>query len=171
MKNIKHNQKGFGLLEIILVVAIGMLVFLSIEEYMDYSLRAVNGEANKTEALYYAKSSLEEARAVRDEKNGSDYGYGWNQISPPGTILGNQYNFQSDGNTPAKWLIKSGTKTIGKYTIWIVIAPVARDANDNIVAVGGTVDGNTLKITSSVTWPESGGTKQISLSEYLTDFR
>lgn len=171
MKNIKHNQKGFGLLEIVLVVAIGMLVFLSIEGYMDYSLKAVNGETNKTEALYYAKSSLEEARAVRDEKNGSDYEYGWKQISPPSTVLGNQYNFQPDGNTPAKWLIQPGTKTIGKYTIWIVIASAARDANDNIVAAGGTIDDKTLKITSYVAWPESGGTRQISLSEYLTNFR
>lgn len=171
MKNFKRNQKGFGLLEIVFVITIGMLVFLSVEKYLDYSLKAVNKDANKIEALYYAKSSLEETRAVRDEKSGSDYEYGWKQISPPNITLGNQYNFQPDLNSPAKWLIMPGTKTIGNYTMWIVIASVERDANDNIVSGGGTIDDNTLKITSYVSWTESDGTEQISLSEYLANFR
>ena len=171
MKNIKYDQKGFGLLEIVLVIAIGLMVFLSIENYLDYSLKAVNRDANRIEALYFAKASLEEARAARDEKNGDDYQYGWDQISPPNITLGSEYNFQPDLNSPAKWVIIPGTKTIGKYTMWIVIAAVERDVNDNIVAGGGTADDNTLKINSYVTWSEADGSEQVSLSEFLTNFR
>lgn len=158
-------------MEIIIAIAIGTIVFLSIQSYLDYSLKVVNEDVNKTEALYLAKSSIEEARSVRDEKSGSDYQYGWDLISPPNITLGSQYNFQSDGLSPAKWVIQSGSKTAGKYTVWVVFSAVNRDASDNIVSSGGSLDEETLKITSYVSWAAGSATKQVSLSEYLTNFR
>jgi type II secretory pathway pseudopilin PulG len=156
----KSKQNGYGLIEIIITVAIGMMVFLGVSEYLNSFLRASLKNINTTEALFFAKSSLEQARAVRDED--------WANISSLNP--GDSYSFDSNGVSPEKWIAQLGTRSEGKYTMWIIVSEVQRDGNDNIVPVGGP-DENTFKITSNVSWPTASGTEQISLFEYLTNFR
>lgn len=161
-KNIRNCQKGFSLLEIIIVLAVGSAVFLSIEQYLDLSLKSLAQDTRQTEALYYAKSLLEQARSLRDEN--------WTNIS--GLTIGSNYFFQSNGASPAKWLAQAGTSTIGKYTMWIKTSAVNRDnVSKNIVTSGGSLDANTLKITASVSWVNNGTTRQINIFEYLTNFK
>lgn len=154
-----HAIKGFGLIEIILVVAVGAGVFLSIEQYLSLSLKATAQNISRVEAMYLAESSLEQARAIRDAN--------WASIS--GLTPGANYYFAADASSPQKWAAQSGTKSIGKYTVWITTSQVRRDASDNIVSSGGTIDANTLKITSNVSWTENGAAKQVTLSAYLTN--
>lgn len=155
------NKKGFGLIEILLVVSVGMATFLGIEQYLNLSLKATVLDLHQTEALYWAKSGLEQARIVRDEE--------WALIS--GLTVGNQYSFLPDASTPQALVAQAGTKVEGKYTVWITTSQVQRDVNDDIVSVGGVVDPNTLKISSNVSWFEGDTTKQITLSEYLVNFK
>lgn len=159
------KQKGFGLIEIILVIGVGMAVFLGIEQYLNISLKAVIDDSHQTEALYWVKANLEQARAVRDED--------WNLIS--GLTPSNQYAFIVNSAVypvPENWEVQTGTRTEGRYTVWFTISQVNRDAtSDDIVAVGGVVDSNTLKINSNVSWTENGATKTVTVSEYLTNFK
>ena len=155
----KDLQKGYGILEIVLVVSIGLVIFLGVQGYLSLSLKIAIQDASENEALYLAKSSLEEARALRDG--------GWANVSA--LTLGNQYNFQATGADPQAIAAVAGTKTIGKYTAWIRTYSVARDINDDIVSSGGTVDANTLKIVSSVSWQNLGTAKQVDLYEYLVN--
>ncbi len=157
MNNLK--QVGFGLIEIILVVTIGAGVFLSIEQYLNLSLRATAQNINRVEALYLAESSLEQARALRDVN--------WSAIS--GLTVGANYYFTADTSNPQQWIAQAGTKSIGKYTVWITTSQVLRDVGDNIVSAGGVIDANTAKITSKVSWTENGTAKQITLSAYLAN--
>ncbi|MBU4056801.1 hypothetical protein KJ695_02735 [Patescibacteria group bacterium] len=165
VNNFKQNgltqltTKGFGLIEIILVVAVGAGIFLSIEQYLSLSLRATAQNITRVEAMYLAESSLEQARAIRDAS--------WASVS--GLTPGANYYFAADASSPQKWAAQSGTKNIGKYTVWITTSQAQRDANDNIVSSGGAIDANTLKITSNVSWTESGAAKQITLSAYLAN--
>lgn len=159
IKNI--SQKGFGLIEILLVIGAGMAVFLGIEQYLNLSLRAVIQDSYQTEALYQAKANLEIARAVRDEN--------WALIS--GLTAGNQYSFLPDAATPQKMIIRNGPKIEGKYTVWITVSEVQRDAASDDIAPIGAADANTLKINSNVSWLENGSAKQISVSEYLVNFK
>lgn len=163
MDNFK--QKGFGLIEIILAATIAIVVFLSVESYLNFSLKVAAEDVSQTEALYLAKSLLEQARGVRDENDGWE-----NNISS--LALDSPYYFQASGTSPEKWAPVSGNQTVGKYTIWFDVSSVERDAgNGNIVASGGVIDGNTLKFTSHVSWSERSGAKHIDLFEYLTNFR
>lgn len=155
------KQSGFGMIEIMVVVTVGVALFLGIEQYLNISLAYAEMDKNKTEALYRAEALLEESRAVRDE--------GWTNIS--GLTPGNPYHFSTTGAAPAKWIVQTGQITDGKYTMGITPASVYRDINKNIVASGGTLDINTLKITSSISWVERGTAKQVSLSEYLANFK
>ncbi len=159
------SQKGFGMIEIILVIGVGMAVFLGIEQYLNISLKAAIEDSHQTEALYWVKANLEQARAVRDED--------WNLIS--GLTPGNQYAFIVNSAVypvPESWEVQTGTRTEGRYTVWFTVSQVNRDAaSDDIVAVGGVVDPNTLKINSNISWLENGATKQVTVSEYLTNFK
>ncbi len=156
------KQNGYGLVEIIIVVTIGIMVFLSVSGCLNSFLKIAIQNTDTTESLFLAKSSLEQARAVRDED--------WVNISS--LIPGNSYYFTSNLASPAKWISQMGTKSEDKYTIWVVVSEVERDNDHNIVSAGGTyTDLNTLKITSNVSWSDSSGAKQIELFEYLTNFR
>lgn len=160
-RKIKNSKKGFGLIEIILVVGVGMMTFLGIEQYLEISLKAVVQDSHQVEALYRAKANLEAARAVRDEN--------WTLLS--GLTAGSQYSFLPGGANPQKWVTQAGTMTEGAYTLWMTTSSVQRDVNGNIVSVGGTVDANTLKINSNVSWPANGVTKQVTVSEYLVNYK
>ena len=157
MDNSKQN--GYGLIEIIIVSSIGIIVFLSVSVFLNSFLRIAIHNINTTEALFLAKSSLEQARAIRDED--------WANISS--LNIDDSYHFDSDEASPEKWEAQLGTKSENKYTIWITVSEVQRDGDDDIVLVGGT-DDNTLKITSNVSWLTPNGTEQISLFGYLTNF-
>lgn len=159
MNNSKQN--GYGLIEIILVATLGIAVFLSVNVCLVSFLKVSLSNVDSTESLFLAKSSLEQARVIRDED--------WANIS--GLVLGNAYYFDSNGASPEKWITQAGTKSEDKYTVWITISEVRRDGNDDIVSVGGTVDSDTLKVVSNVSWTTAAGLKQISLYEYLTNFR
>lgn len=163
------NQKGFGLIEIIIASTIGVIVFLAAALYLDFSLKISAEDINRTEALYFAKSSLEQARSVRDEENSGNRNYGYENLYS--LTFGNQYHFEADTSSPPKWAPISGSETVGRYTIQFVLSDVYRDGSDNIVSVPGTLDTETIKITSSVSYPTRNGTKQIDLYEYLTNFK
>lgn len=167
MENSKQN--GYGLIEILVVASIGMVVFLSISNCLNSFLKTSINNVNTTEALFLARSSLEQARAVRDEGNEGEGDLDW--INIPSFTIGNSYYFESSGANPAKWVAQPGTKSEGRYTIWITVSEVQRDGNFDIVSSGGTVDNNILKVTSNVSWTTTNGTEQVTLFEYLTNFR
>lgn len=156
------NQKGFGLVEIIVVIAIGIVVFVPIILYLNFSLKTAAEDINRVEALYLAKSSLEQARAVRDED--------WTNIDA--LVEGNAYYFKPDLSDPKGWISDTGSNTVGRYTVWVVSSAVHRDSisYDIVTPPSGVLDPKTLKITASVSYMTRNGAKQINLHEYLTNF-
>ena len=156
------NQKGFGLIEIIVAIAIGMVVFVPIVLYLNFSLKIAAEDINRVEALYLVRSSLEQARSVRDGD--------WTNISALND--GNEYHFEPDTFNPKGWISDAGRDTVGRYTVWVVLSDVYRDSSSHdIIAVSLLPsDPNTLKVTASVSYPTRDGTRQIELHEYLTNF-
>jgi type II secretory pathway pseudopilin PulG len=167
---INSKQNGYGLIEIIVATTVVAMVFLGVSECLNSFLKIALQNTDTTEALFLAKSSLEQTRAVRDEGNEGEGDLDW--INIPDVVMGDSYHFESNGTSPEKWVAQAGTKSEGKYTVWITASEVRRDDNDDIVSTGGTyTDLNTLKITSNVSWSTASGAKQINLFEYLTNFR
>ena len=167
------NQKGFGLVEIIIAATIGMIILLSVAAYLNFSLKIAAEDINRAEALYFAKSSLEQARSVRDEGDYENKNYGYENLYS--LTFGDQYYFKADTSGPKKWISVPGSNTIGRYTVWVVLSDVYRDKDvgvyKDIVSSAGTLDSETLKITSSVSYQTRDGIKQIDLHEYLTNFK
>lgn len=154
------SQKGFGLIEIIVAIAIGIVVFVPVVLYLNFSLKIAAEDVSRVEALYLAKSSLEQARSIRDED--------WANINA--LTVGDSYYFEPNVSSPKGWVSSIGSDTIGKYTVWVVSSKVYRDGSYNIVSVPGNWDTETLKITASVSYMTRDGERQINLHEYLTNF-
>lgn len=163
IRKINSGQKGFGLIEIILIAGIGVIVFLGFEQYLNLSLKSVQQDKRNTEALYLAGSLLEQSRAVRDEA--------WANISSPVADADGKYHFSTPGTSPDKWTTAAGAITSGQYTMWVKNYQVERDVNKNIVSSGGVVDSNTLKVTATVSWSDITGTKEVNISEYLANYQ
>lgn len=151
-----QTQNGFGVIEIVIAVAIvtgSLLAFLQTESL---AIRLLRSEKENLEAAFLAQESLEAARAVRDES--------WtNNIAP----LSNgplYYPVIESG----KWKLVSVDPgpVNSKYTRYIFFEEVRRDAQDRISA-SGTVDLGTKKITSRVSW--AGEQKEVVA--YITNFQ
>ena len=155
------DQKGFGLIEMIVAIAIAIVVFVPVVLFLNFSLKLAAEDVSRVEALYLAKSSLEQARSVRDED--------WANIDA--LTIGNSYHFDKNASNPKGWVSDTGSDTIGKYTVWVVPSKVYRDASYNITPSSAeNYDSKTLKITASVSYMTRDGERQINLHEYLTDF-
>ncbi|MCK5475962.1 MAG: hypothetical protein KAI71_05285 [Candidatus Pacebacteria bacterium] len=157
MKNI--NEKGFGIIEVLVASTISIVVLLGIASYLNYAMKVSAEGTKKVEALYHAKSLIEQSRAFRDE----DWDVLWALTKDA------NYHFDQSATTPEKWVAVLGQGTFGEYTMQVVFSKVERDLNDDIVLTGGSGDDNTIKVTSTVTYSTRDGTGQVELFEYLTN--
>lgn len=147
---------GFGVIEIVIVVAIvtgSLLAFLQTESL---AIRLLRNEKENLEAVLLARESLEAVRAVRDES--------WTANIAPLSNGPLYYPVIENG----KWKLASVDPGLinGKYTRHIFWEEVRRDAQDRISA-SGTIDLGTRKVVSRVLW--SG--KQEEIIAYITNFQ
>ena len=154
-KAIFKTKKGMGLIEIIIVSAVLSIGLLSIISFLIFS-RGVTFEAGrKTVAVSLAEEGIEAVRSIRDEN--------WSSVSASGTyypvISGNKWILTVTDPGPINNL----------YTRVVIIEGVSRDANDDISGLG-SLDPDTKKLTSRISWTESGRNKQIELVTYISNF-
>ncbi|MEK7596656.1 MAG: type II secretion system protein [Patescibacteria group bacterium] len=154
---IKHRESGSTLIEVVVVAAILSLVSLSflgtfaaLSSFHEKNQRAIKG-------LLLAEEGLE---AVRLIKSGN-----WNDLAiiPPGST---RYLILS----PLSWSITISPEIIdGIFYRSIRVFKVMRDINDDIVSSGGTIDLDTLRFESSVSWSVRNATATVSYEAYMTD--
>jgi hypothetical protein len=71
---------------------------------------------------------------------------------------------------PSSWSLSSTPEIVdGAFYRSIAISEVRRDASDDIVASGGSVDPSTLLVQSSVSWRWRGATSTVSYQAYITN--
>lgn len=149
-------KQGFGIIEIIIVIAVLAGAMFAFAQMATISLKALREEKKAVEASYLAQEAIEAVRAVRDS--------GWANISS--LTAGNNYYPQISGSA---WILTGGVGTVGDYSRKIVISNVSRDpATDDIEASYNYDhnDANTKKITATVSWDS----KNITLVTYITNF-
>ena len=156
-KQRKKNRCGFSLIEIILVIVM-MLIFSG----AFYSLDLVNSfsvekKINNSHAINYAREGLEVVRNIKYE----------NYLSLQD---GDYYLSESSGDYS---LVSGGIETISDfYTRAINIAPVYRNAANQIDENGENLDNLTKKITVTVSWEGPfNDNKSIVVQEFLADWQ
>ncbi|OGD23329.1 hypothetical protein A2Z10_01395 [Candidatus Azambacteria bacterium RBG_16_47_10] len=153
----RKNQKGMGLIEIILVVGIISASFFAIGQLGFMSMKASKDRSDKVRALAVAQEGMEAVRTVRDA--------GWTDNIATLSFGSAYYVATSSG----QWLLTVTDPGLiaNTYARTVVIDNVSRDINDDITAVGGIDDPGTKKVTTMVTWGNPA--KTLQLVTYITN--
>ena len=154
-----NRKEGFGLVEIIIAIAIASMVFFGIYELIAAATRLISDNAKKTEAVLVAEEGLEAVLSIRNN--------GWSAGIAP-LAAETAYYPALEGST---WTLSATNPgpVQNVFTRTVTFHVVYRDANDNISPTG-TVDPNTRRVTVRVTWNQRGQTRSVELETYLTNF-
>lgn len=152
-------KNGFSVLEVIIAVAIFMIFSTGAILTVAQSYNANRLGTENTVATQFAAEGIEAVKSIKNR------GYvnltNFNAVGLQRNSPGNYWEFKTEGTN----------NTLEKYTRTIKIENVNRDGSGNIAA-SGTLDPDTKKITSTVTWNfNTARPETTSLISYLTDWR
>ncbi len=155
--NIKNNNRGQSVLEIIIAMAIFVLIASSMISLVLGGNTALEQGGEQTQAEYLAQEAIEAIRSIRDGA--------WNEII---------YNQSAVATSNHKWVFSGeGTdETIGQYTRTITFEDVCRDNLNNIATCPASyTDIYTKKISVVIEWTvRQGITNSVEQTTYLTNW-
>ncbi|MEK7557027.1 MAG: type II secretion system protein [Patescibacteria group bacterium] len=152
-------NKGIALVEILVVIAIIGVATFSLYELVVLSRATVGRELRRTQALSLAQEGIEAVRSIRDQSWSGNIEPLSNGTNYYATLSGSSWALTTTNPGPIDAL----------FNRTIVFASVNRDANSNI-SESGSVDENTRKVTSTVSWTDRGTSRSVALSAYITNF-
>ena len=141
----RSTTKGFGLIEIVIAAAIIGMAIVSLSYVLVLSNRLNQRASNEIRANFITEEGIEAMRFLRDK--------GW--TSNFGSLSTSADYYVVLDTTTGKWATTTANPGLldGLFNRAIKVESVNRDeSTDDIVLTGGTVDSNTLKIISTVTW-------------------
>jgi len=150
--------RGFGVIEILIVSAVLSASIASLYSAFAIAHKASVFASDRTRANFLVEEGIEVMRFLRDKS--------WNaNLASLNTNTGYYISFDQ---LLSRWSVSvSPTSLIdNKFKRIITLDAVMRNANDDIVFSGGTVDTNSYKVISIVTWGNNGTT---SAETYLSD--
>ena len=154
---IKNYQQGITLVEVLIASAIIMAAVVALLGVHSLYFKTALQNTDILKATYLAEEGVEAVRFLRDAS--------WStHISP--LTLNTNYGLVPSGTS---WLTSAtNTATLG-FTRTVRLSAVYRDASDDVVASGGTLDSNTKLLTATVSWNQNGTTTSKTISTYLTN--
>lgn len=163
----KRLSKGFSLIEVILAVAIFMLFSTAAVGVVlqGFNLNRLGSE--ETVANQFAAEGIEAVKSIKNQAYSN-----LNAVNPtPRAVRRNASNVwefnPTDGSNDT--LIHNASDN---YVRQVKAESVNRDGSGNIVETGGTLDPDTKKITSTVSWNfNSARPESVILTTYLSDWR
>lgn len=153
----KNNKSGFGLLEIIIGIALISISVFGITSASAVSLRVMDDALNNVKASFLLEEGVEAVKMLRDTS--------WSLNIVP-LVSGNSNYLNFNG---LNWQTTSlNTFIDDRFERKFVLENVLRDVNYDI-AESGALDANTKKFTVSVSWQEREGTTTKQISGYITN--
>ncbi len=149
-----NKQKGFGLIETIVALAIFLIIAVTgvTTVLHSYSINRLSQE--ETQAKLYAQEGIEAVKSIKNQ--------GWTNLIPGTYGLDNSSGY---------WTLSGSNNTQDQLTRTIIVSEVYRDIDGNIVETGGTLDPDTQKITVDVTWDFTPTrNNSVQLVTYLTNW-
>ncbi|OGC97823.1 hypothetical protein A2634_05400 [Candidatus Amesbacteria bacterium RIFCSPHIGHO2_01_FULL_48_32] len=130
--------KGQSLIEVLTAVGLTAVLLPALITGLVASREGRAQLAQRSEATELAREAAEALRVIREK--------GWINMAVTGP-----YHPVLDG-TGNSWTLASGSQLINGFTRVMVISDAQRDANNDIVASGGTPDPSTKKVDITVSW-------------------
>jgi prepilin-type N-terminal cleavage/methylation domain-containing protein len=151
------RNKGLTLVEVMIASAIILTAVVTLLGVHNLYLKVAFSNSNAVKAAYLAEEGLEAMRFLRD--------LSWSTHLAP-LAIGTEYGVVL---SVSAWQVNPANKYVENFERTVSIALVYRDANGDIVASGGTLDPDTLLVTSSVAWASGGATTTKAIATYLTN--
>ncbi len=161
-----NGEKGQSLVELLIGVAIVTIIMSSIVGAVVLVVRSNLQSAAARSAAGLGEELMNDVRSVAEGKWSNLYG-----LDPKGPST--TYRVSPSG-TPPVLTIVSGSEDMSvnstTYTRFFSVENVDRDSAGSI-ALGGTEDPSTQKITITVKWQVNGQTAELKTAEYFTRSR
>lgn len=153
----KNHKSGFGLLEIIVGIALISISVFGITSASAVSLRAMDDALNNVKTSFLLEEGVEAVKMLRDTS--------WSLNIVP-LVSGNSNYLDFNGSS---WQTTTANTFIdAQFERKFVLENVLRDVNYDIAELGA-LDANTKKFTVSVSWQEREGTTTKQISGYITN--
>lgn len=160
-----NNQKGQTLLELMVVIAVGIMVIGALTFATIASLRNAQFAKNQTQATKLAQEGIEKVRALRDRDGSVDYVRGDGSHT---TKFSDLWNLNFSCPTPPA----------GNCYFWFLVDILSSSTASSYEPITGGFerqiqiidmgDGTAEKqVTSIVRWSDFSGTHESKLSTYL----
>jgi|SRR3989344_4931450 len=160
-----HTMRGgYGLIEIVVAIALVVTFVSSIAAAAHFELRAVNESARRSQVAFLLEEGVEAVRSIRDR--------GWTAGIQPlvsGTVYYPVFSIQW------KLVTTDPGPLDGRFTRTVVVGDIyRRDSDADIVDVSSgdpkTIDPSTKLVTVTVQWTGTGGgTQTQAIATYITD--
>lgn len=156
----QRRSRGFSLIEILIaasIIGVGCAGILA--AFSAYS-RAAGSVVPQTQAVLLAEEGLEAVMMLRDSAWSANMG---------SMTVGTRYYLSWNVASNA-WATSTASVAIdGIFYRTVTLQPVYRDGNDQIVALGGTLDNNSRLATVAVSWRGRNATSTVTLQEYVSN--
>lgn len=155
----RNLRQGFGVVEIVVVVAMLGIILASVTQAALITSRLAQRSAREAQAVSLAEEAVEAMRTLRNAS--------WTTYISPLTN-GTTYYVTLNGT---QWSLSTTDPgaIYGQYNRTVVTSAVYRDSGNNISSAG-TLDPDTRKVVVTVTWVHRGETRNITLETYLTNY-
>ncbi|MFC1629923.1 prepilin-type N-terminal cleavage/methylation domain-containing protein [Patescibacteria group bacterium] len=154
------GNKGFSIIEIIVVIFVLAVAFTGILTLITFALSISSITKENTQAVNIAQETAEAVRNFRDGTN-------WNSDGLGTKTIGISHYPQKIGGPPPSWTLVQGEEVVNGYTRKVVFEDVFRDTNDDIVELGGALDSDTIKAVITVSWED----KEVEIETYFTNWK
>lgn len=153
----KTLTAGFGIIEIIVAMAIFVIIAVSGVSTVVHTFTINRLGKEETKAVLYSQEGIEAARSIKNQA--------WSNL-----VVGT-YGLDNSGGS---WAFSGSSDTLGEFTRTVAISEVQRGGGGcgDIVESGGTVDPDTFKVLSEVTWDFTPARpNSVGLTSYLANWK
>ena len=155
-----HYQKGFGIVEIIVAMAVFITIAIASVTVILQSFNINRLGNEETKANLYAQESIEAVRSLKKR--------GWFNMDIGSTTCGATVT-RGLSNSGGSWAFSGTSDTIDKYTRTVTIGNVCRDGSGNISDSGTIYDPDVKKVASTIGWTFIGNrSDNVTLTAYLS---
>lgn len=164
----KKNNAGFTFVEIIIALGLSAILIPALGRALSFSIRVASQGEKFSQAYALAQENMEAIYYIKSQ------GIGWDWINTPTDSL------YQPNNSGGNWVL-GGTVTVPvvgpvPYTRTVQISHIKRSTippfdicDEPCTDPFATPNDYTRKITVLVSWPEAGGTQQVTLNSYVTN--
>ncbi len=151
----KRNLGGQSVVEVMVAVTLFVLLASTSVAVILGSFASSRSGEDETRAAIMAAEGMDAAESIRNQS--------WSNLT-----TGN-HGISKLGNV---WSFSGASDSQGKFTRVVAVTQVLRNASGNIVLSAGSVDPDTKRIITQISWVNTVGiTSTVELSKYLTNWQ